>query len=291
MFQGFLRSRRGGLAVLAPCLICLVGVASGCASHQPATLAPVDKSLDAATVELQDPALKATLASARSHETAETLRQLAAEYHRLRIYDQADGYVSRALAQSPRDAASYDLRARVRRDWDAPELALPDANRAVYLDPKSAAARNTLGTILFALDQPAEAAKAFAAALALDPTAAWAQSNLCYVSLMTGDEATALARCGAALTLDPSLVVARNNLALVHAAAGRVDVAEREFMAGGLLAAGYYNLGLVLMARGEYARARDAFEAAGRAQPSLDAAFTRAKEARLLALRAAAGGK
>ena len=66
-----------------------------------------------------------------------------------------------------------------------------------------------------------------------------------------GDESEALARCGAALAADPSQPAARNNLALIHAAAGRLDDARREFMAAGPVA-GNYNMGIVFLARREY---------------------------------------
>ncbi|MND02078.1 hypothetical protein D3C83_213290 [compost metagenome] len=68
-----------------------------------------------------------------------------------------------------------------------------------------------------------------------------------------------------------------------------MDDARREFMSAGSPAEGHYNFGIVLMARREYAQAVTEFEAAGRADAKLDAAFTRAREARLLATRAAAG--
>jgi len=107
--------------------------------------------------------------------------------------------------------------------------------------------------------------------------------------LLAGDAAVAIQHCTAALDADPKLAVARNNLALVHAAEGRLDEARREFMAAGSPADGHYNFGIVLMARRDFAGAVKEFEAAGLANPQMDAAFSRAREARLLASKAAAG--
>jgi Tfp pilus assembly protein PilF len=228
------------------------------------------------------------VAALEQGETVPALRRVAAGYARLGVYDQAETYLSRALKLDPRDAESYEARARAWRDMSLPERALPDAQRAVYFAPVSASARNTLGTVLFALNSPAEAARAFTEAIALDPTASWARSNLCYVSLLAGDETAALSHCSAALAADPRLAVARNNLGLVHAAAGRLDDAQRELMAAGSPASGHYNFGIVLMARREYASAVLEFEAAGRADPKFEAAFC--AKARLAA-RAASGRK
>ena len=240
-------------------------------------------------VETWDKRLSAALTALESGESVQRLRQVAAEYARLGVYDQAETYLSRAIKLDPRDAPSWEARAQAWRDLALPERALPDAQRAIFFAPKSASARNTLGTILFALNMPADAVQAFGEAVALDPAASWARSNLCYVSLLAGDAAVALQHCAAAIAADPRMTVARNNLALVHAAEGRMDDARREFMSAGSPAEGHYNFGIVLMARREYAQAVVEFEAAGRADTTLDVAFARAREARLLATRAAAG--
>jgi Tfp pilus assembly protein PilF len=272
---------------------------AGCAAHQPPappapTSPPVEKSAptpEPTTVETWDKGLSAAMAALRQSETVDTLQRVAAEYLRLGVYDQAETYLSRAIKLDPRNAESWEARARAWRDLSLPERALTDAQRAVFYAPRSASARNTLGTVLFALNLPADAAQAFNDALALDPGASWARNNLCYISLLAGDATTALAQCSAAVKGDATLTVARNNLALVYAADGQLDAAQREFMAAGSPAEGHYNFGIVLMARKDYARAVAEFDAAGREDPKFEAAFTRAREARLLAARAAAGGK
>lgn len=314
--------RRGRPAWFAGCLVMASGVLGACAGHRPPGMAdrfvrgadgyvkvdlppeagavgspaerprsipPSPKTSEVPTVETSDAGLAATLARLRAEPTVESLRSVAADYQRLGIFDQALEYFSEALAIKSRDAASYAGRARVWRDWGQPDMALADAHRAVYFAPGSADAYNTLGTVFFALGQFNEATAAFTKALAIDPDAAWVQSNLCYVSLMAGDEAAALQRCAAAIEAAPDLAVARNNLALVHASAGRIDEARMAFLATGDRPTALYNMGIVFMARREYAAAAEAFDAAYQARPSFDEAWRRASQARELARRSAGG--
>jgi len=282
-------------AAVAGCLLGLAAIAGACAPHQPPVLADrlvrgnsggeraVPKhSADLPTAETVSVVLAQALASLSHGETPARLRDVALEYQRLRVFDQAEEFASKAIALAPRNAGLYDLRARIRRDSGMPEAALGDAHRAAYMAPSSAAVMNTLGTVHFALGQQPEAIAAFKKALALEPAAAWAATNLCYVALLNGDESEALARCTAALAANPSQPAARNNLALIHASAGRLEDARREFMAAGPVA-GNYNMGIVFLARREYSLALGAFEAALRAEPGFDPAFVRAQEARALA--------
>lgn len=249
-------------------------------------LDPVAKSSELPTLEKEAAALSAALSALGRQQTPDSLRIVAAEYHRLGVYDQAHKYLTRALVTKPSDSDLLDARARVSRDWGLLEPALADATRAVYFAPKSASAKNTLGTVLFGLGKTAEALAAFDDAVTLDATATFALNNACYVALVAGNEELALSRCHAALAQDPGLTAARNNLALVHASAGRLDDARREFVAAGSLAAAEYNFGMVLMARREYDRALEAFQGALREMPRFDEAFARAQEARARAARA-----
>jgi tetratricopeptide (TPR) repeat protein len=239
----------------------------------------------ARTIEETSPALRSALAELARGETPAALRNVAEEYHRLGIFDRAEAFLDRAIRLRPSDSASFDLRARVYRDWGEPDGALGDATRAVYFAPASAGPRNTLGTVLFVLGRHDEAEAAFEKALALDPSAAWASSNLCYLALTQGDEARAVGHCERALAADETLVPARHNLALTHAAAGRFDDARREFEAAGSPAQAHYNVGIIHLARRDYDRAVESFDAALRVSPKFDAAFVRAQEARRLAAR------
>jgi len=237
----------------------------------------------AQVLEETDPGLRQALAAVQEGPHADALRSVAEEYRRLGVFDQAHGYLRKALEIDPSDGATHEALARLWRDWGLPAEGLPAAYRAVAADPKSAAAQNTLGTILFVLGQIDPARERFEQALALDATAAYARNNLCHVALIEGEDARARDECAAALALDPGLTAASNNLGLVHAAAGRWRQATESFMAAaGDEAVGQYNLGVALLSRGEYARALDAFEAALTKRPSFALARLRADEARKL---------
>ena len=106
-------------------------------------------------------------------------RAVADEYRRLQILDAAFDHLSAATRLNPQDAAAYDARARIWRDWGHPELGMADSARAVFYAPRSAAAHNTRGTLLAAAGLKEEALREFEAALALDPNASFARVNLC----------------------------------------------------------------------------------------------------------------
>ena len=97
---------------------------------------------------------------------------------RLGVRDLAFDHYSDALTLEPRNAAAFDGRARVWRDWGFVGLALADAHRARYYQPASATVRNTLGTILELRGLCREALAEYREALRLKPDAAWAQQNV-----------------------------------------------------------------------------------------------------------------
>ncbi len=132
-----------------------------------------------ATAETQDPALAAALLRLAVIPTPEQHRAVADEYRRLGILDTAFDHLSAATRLDPRDAAAYDARARIWRDWGFPELGMGDSARAVFYAPRSAAAHNTRGTLLAAAGLTEEAQREFETALALDPNASFARANLC----------------------------------------------------------------------------------------------------------------
>ena len=117
--------------------------------------------------------------------TAARHRAAAAHYRRLRIDDTAFDHLTAAIRLEPNDAAAYDERARIWRDWGYPGLGMADAARAVFLAPMSAAAHNTRGTLLAAIGDLDGALLEFGQALILDPRAPFAAANLCYLERTT----------------------------------------------------------------------------------------------------------
>jgi tetratricopeptide (TPR) repeat protein len=233
------------------------------------------------TVESWDPRLSAALLALTIHPTSALHRRVALEYRRLRILDRAYSHLDEAIRLDPRDAAAFDVRARIWRDWGFPNQGLADANRAVQLAPESAAAANTLGTLWQALGHGGEARHWYERALMLDPTAAFAMNNLCYASI-TGKQVTAVDTCRRAVAMAPDSRDARNNLALAHAAAGDFMLARQELEVSTDAAAVQYNVGIFYMADRQYAKAIDAFDEAVRLKPHFERAEARARQARAL---------
>jgi Tfp pilus assembly protein PilF len=320
--QGGLRRRVGGRTSMVGVWLLAVCLASACATGQPsggvdrfvrradptvpdeaifdvpgevprATPAPVilpgmgeiraRTASDLRSVERSDLALRLALSAVDVWETAASHRRAGDAYRRLQILDQAYSHYRQAVAIDKRDAASFDGLARTWRDWGLPEIALGDAYRAVSLAPRSAEAQNTLGTVLYALGDSGAAEARFERARVLDPTAAFARNNLCYLAYLRGDSERAGSECAEAVRLAPSMTAAHNNLALVHASVGRMDLAERSLGLVGNAANSRFNLGILLIARADYARAAVAFDAACRELPLSANACRLAAQARALA--------
>ena len=118
---------------------------------------PAPAGVLAATLEGQDPGLKAALLELRVHPGAAQHLRVAERYRRLKILDAAHDHFERARQLEPTDAAAYEGLARIWRDWGFPNLGLGDASRAVYYAPSSASAQNTLGTLLTAMGRGSDA--------------------------------------------------------------------------------------------------------------------------------------
>lgn len=232
------------------------------------------------TMEERDPELAAELRLLASTPSADAQCRIAERYRQRGILDAAYEHFSQALALDSRSADAYEGLARVWRDWGLPHLGLGDAHRATYYAPQSAAAQNTYGTLLQALGKYREARAAYELATWLDPHAAYAVNNLCYLSFLEGRTDAAIQGCTAALKLDPSLLAARNNLALAFAAAGKLDLARKEFLDAGDRASGLYNLGIVYLSAGNRPRALAAFDEASRTRVTFALARERANQIR-----------
>jgi tetratricopeptide (TPR) repeat protein len=173
---------RSGTVAMA-LVVCL----SGCSMRQPAAVQPgapshsSSRATMGSTIESHDLALGAALLALNLAPSPQRHRAVAKEYRRLGIMDAAFDHLTAATRLDPRDAAAYDARARIWRDWGFPELGMADSARAVFFAPRSAAAHNTRGTLLAAAGLEAAARREFQAALSLDPNAGFARANLCRV--------------------------------------------------------------------------------------------------------------
>lgn len=234
-----------------------------------------------ATIESTDQRLAAALLLEAAAPTAENHVRVAAEYRRLGVQDAAYERLTLAVKKNRKLAEAHAAIARAWRDWGWPERGLGAAYRAVYFGGESAGVQNTLATMLDALGELEGARDAYQRALTITPTAAWALNNLCYLEFRAGRLEEARSLCEASLRQSPGFAAARNNLALVHAASGDVARARIELLATGDAATGHYNLGMLFLARGDYAAAAEAFEEAIKLRPSFAAAKTRAHAARL----------
>lgn len=234
----------------------------------------------AQSIEISDPRLATELKALTLEPTAANHRAVAAAYVRHGVLDLAHEHFSDAVALDPSDGASWDGLARIWRDWGFPNLALPDAYRAVYFVPNSASTHNTLGTVLQALGRSADARAQFEQALALDVTAAYALSNLCYGWRVDGNPTRAADACRGALKLRPDLESARNNLALAYEAEGNLAGALETLASSTDQARAAYNEGLLHLAARRYRDALDAFDRARTARPHYRAAEIMARRVR-----------
>jgi tetratricopeptide (TPR) repeat protein len=168
-----------GVGLLA--VVCV----QGCGTHARPAIRPAHRAQTlTARIETQDTALANALLALAMIPSAEHHRAVADEYHRLRILDTAFDHLTAAVAIDQGDAAAYDARARIWRDWGFPDLGMGDAARAIYYAPRSPAAYNTRGTLFAALGWHEEARREFEAALALDSTATYARENLRYLNAL-----------------------------------------------------------------------------------------------------------
>ena len=180
-----------------------------------ATARPVPRQ-PVLTAEQTDPALGDAVRRVGISPNSGNHVAAALAYYRAGVLDIAQDHLAEAVRLDRSDAAAYDLRARIWRDWGLPGMGLGDAYRAVYYAPESPEARNTLGTMFLRLGQIAEARSAYARATELDNRAAYAWSNLCHVSALEGDLAAGERACRRALALDPAFAPARRNLERIH---------------------------------------------------------------------------
>ena len=254
-------------------------LASACAS----TGLPIARKPAAgpASVALEswDPALSAALTRLVVSPTAAAHHQVALEYRRLGVLDQAHAHFMDAVKLDPHDASAFDALARIWRDWGFPERGIADAQRAAQLRPASASAANTVGTLFEAAGRLPQAREWYERALKLDPGASYALNNLCYSAVML-TQPDAIAQCRRAVAAAPGSRVARNNLGRAYAAAGDLVEVRELFDADVDRAGAQYNIGIIYMGTRQYDKALAAFTAAMQLDPHSALAAERATEAR-----------
>jgi Flp pilus assembly protein TadD len=231
------------------------------------------------TLETSDPALAAALLEATLAPTADSLRGVAEEYRRLKVFDKGHQYLNRALMLAPKDSRVHEGLARLWRDAGLPDLAMGDAHRAVYYDRRSAAAHNTLGTVFQAIGRRTDARREYEVAGGLDPLAAYAQNNICYSWVLEGNGTRAVQACRRALSLDPKSPVALNNAGLAYALTGDLAASRASFAAAGPAAAAKFNNGIVQLASHHWEEASRSFLDALTADPTMREAGVRARQA------------
>jgi tetratricopeptide (TPR) repeat protein len=232
------------------------------------------------TIEASDAVLAAAVQAVKMRPTAATHRAAAAQYLRQGITDVAHEHFTAAVKLDSRDAASWDGLARIWRDWGFPNLALPDATRAVYYAPDSPVVHNTLGTILQVLGRRTEARAQYEKALAVDATAAYALTNLCYGWALEGRADKAANACRQALRLRPDMEAARNNLAVAYEVSGDSNAALDVLTESGNAARTQYNAGILHLAARRYPEALKAFDKALALRPPFAAAELMARQTR-----------
>ena len=173
--------------------------------------APPRSATTLPTVESADVLLSDALLAAIASPSPVAHRRVARQYIRLGILDRAADYLTAALRMDSRDAAAYELRARLWRDAGLLGEALGDAYRAVYFGG-SASSQNTLGTILHYLNHHASARERYRLALKLDSSAFYAVANLCAVALDDGDTSLTVETCSRVLEMAPGLAPRALNL-------------------------------------------------------------------------------
>ena len=277
------RWANAGAMAAAVCLLTVVPAFATAGATEVTTTPTTSGRTRAPTIESRDPALTAALLRLAARPSADAQMAVGSEYARLGLLEEAYSYFTAALKLNPREAAAYDMRARIWRDWGFPQRGMADAARAAYYAPSAASAHNTWGTLLAATGRLRDARTEFERARTLEPDAAYALTNLCYTDFVSGDIDRAIAECRAALAIDPGSTVAGNDLALSLVAAGHYAAAEEQFQAAGGPMIGRYNAGVAYLAARRFSEAGAAFGAVAAGHPLAPRAYARAQQARTLA--------
>ena len=175
---------------------------------------------------------------------------------------QAEIHCRRALALNPKYAPAHRILAELLRERDAPD-ALAAYDQLLALDPDSFMAHNNRGLLLNKMGRHREADASFARALELAPGNPHVRFNQ-LMAQPDGDLDEAHECCLRALEERPDNPDIMTNLGIVLQFSGRYDDARAQFervisVAPHHVGAGF-NLSLLLLLQGEFARGWTAYE-------------------------------
>ncbi len=293
-----MRSRIGaGIAVL----IFLLGmIHGGCAKHiAVAPQAPPPQSLEGHIRTLIEifgqNSGKNDLALKQLHEQEPELAQLAIEVEKAadltKMRELADSYLREGAylsafelyqelrLKAPEDPGSEIGLARIWDAWGDFDQAKQHADRAVALAPYWVTSLETRGRILLHQKELDAALAAFMAALQVEPENPSVLANTGYVHMLRGEWEKAKPFLARSAEIDASVPEVRNNLGIVFAFTGERDRARKEFMTVNRPAAAFNNVGVALMAQGDWKAAKEEFEQALRLDPTYEKARENLAEA------------
>lgn len=209
--------------------------------------------------------------AAQRQPNAANLRKIAAALHSLNQLQEAAATISKALADTPTDYASWHELGLIRAEQGLDGDAVAAFERALAVSPDLPETFNNLGAVWLRRGDPGRAKSAFTAALHVDPSHANAHANLANLQAAAGDFQQAEEHFKIALRFQPGDDATRYNYALALMRASRLDEAKRQ-----LLMAVATNpdraevqvlLGDLLRAEGQTAAAIEHYREALRSQP------------------------
>jgi tetratricopeptide (TPR) repeat protein len=196
---------------------------------------------------------------------AETYCDRAGAHQALQHFDAALADLSTALSLNPRLPRAHSNRGTVLHGLGRLDEALASYNQAISLRPDYALAHSKKAATLLAMKRPDDALKSCERAIRLDANLAVAHVNRGAVLDYLGRRAEAGAAFATAVRLDPRDPAAQNGYAAYVAwGEGRFDDARRGLEHAIELdpayAEGYFNLALLHLLAGDFARAWPLYE-------------------------------
>ncbi len=143
--------------------------------------------------------------------------------------EQALSKLDELLAQKPREAVLYSVRASVQHRLGRNDEAIVDLNRAIELNDKDARFHNNRGFVLLGMQQFPEALQDFNRATELDPDYPSAFNNRGLLFIAQGRYSEAIEQLDQALKFDPNYVDAYNNRGFAALQAGHLGTALADF--------------------------------------------------------------